>query len=280
MLGQLRAAGRTAGEGSASIRSELDVPLGERSRAPYCRAMPDQPPVHREGHRRRTAIAPTMLPDGASPRDRNARASSTARSTWTDAGSPPRTGWLDTYRELHEHHGAMAWIGLYRPDRQELASLAEEFELHDLAVEDAIMAHQRPKLERYGDTLFVVLRAARYLDAREEVEFGEVHLFVGPDFVVTVRHSEAPDLAAGPPPAGVRPGSAAAGAGGGPLRHPGPGRRRLRAGRRGPVQRHRRDRDRGLRAATRRFPGASTSCPARSSSSSVPPSRCSACCTR
>ncbi len=73
--------------------------------------------------------------------------------------------------------------------------MAEEFKLHELAVEDAIVAHQRPKLERYGDTLFVVLRPARYLDAIEEVAFGELHVFVGQDFVVTVRHSEAPDLA-------------------------------------------------------------------------------------
>jgi magnesium transporter len=63
-----------------------------------------------------------------------------------------------------------------------------------LAVEDAIQAHQRPKLERYGETLFAVLRAARYLDGPETVEFGEVHLFVGEDFVVTVRHGEAPDV--------------------------------------------------------------------------------------
>jgi magnesium transporter len=90
----------------------------------------------------------------------------------------------------------MAWIGLYRPDQRELMSLASEFDLHELAVEDAILAHQRPKLERYGDTLFVVLKAARYVDETEEVEFGEVHVFVGPDFVVTVRHAEAPDLAA------------------------------------------------------------------------------------
>ena len=90
----------------------------------------------------------------------------------------------------------LAWIGLYRPDQRELASLAQEFDLHELAVEDAIQAHQRPKLERYGDTLFVVLKAARYRDATEEVEFGEVHVFVGPDFVVTVRHAEAPNLAA------------------------------------------------------------------------------------
>jgi magnesium transporter len=102
----------------------------------------------------------------------------------------------DTFRSLREHEGSVAWIGLYRPDQHELGSLADEFDLHELAVEDAIVAHQRPKLERYDDTLFVVLRAAHYLDDVEEVEFGEVHLFVGPDFVITVRHSESPDLSA------------------------------------------------------------------------------------
>ncbi|MDQ1554781.1 MAG: magnesium transporter, partial [Microbacteriaceae bacterium] len=60
--------------------------------------------------------------------------------------------------------------------------------------EDAILAHQRPKIERYGTTLFVVLRAAQYLDDREEVDFGELHLFIGRNFVITVRHSESPDL--------------------------------------------------------------------------------------
>lgn len=104
------------------------------------------------------------------------------------------TSLSDTYRSLRETPGAMAWIGLYRPDEDELASLASEFSLHELAVEDAVTAHQRPKLERYDDTLFVVLRTARYLDAAEEVEFGEVHVFAGADFVLTVRHSEAPDL--------------------------------------------------------------------------------------
>ncbi|HEX6470410.1 MAG TPA: magnesium and cobalt transport protein CorA [Streptosporangiaceae bacterium] len=100
----------------------------------------------------------------------------------------------DTFRLLREKEGGMAWIGLYRPAEAQLMSLAEEFGLHELAVEDAVVAHQRPKLERYGDVLFVVLRAARYIDEVEEVDFGEVHLFVGPDFVITVRHSEAPDL--------------------------------------------------------------------------------------
>ncbi|MFI9759848.1 magnesium and cobalt transport protein CorA [Streptomyces sp. NPDC051963] len=101
----------------------------------------------------------------------------------------------ETYRELREKPG-MAWIGLARPTESELLSLAAEFDLHPLAVEDALEAHQRPKLERYGETLFVVLRAARYLDAPEEVDFGELHVFVGPDFVITVRHGAAPDLSA------------------------------------------------------------------------------------
>ncbi|EQD82210.1 magnesium and cobalt transport protein CorA [Saccharopolyspora spinosporotrichia] len=101
-----------------------------------------------------------------------------------------------TYRELPRQDRAMAWIGLYRPAEDELLAAAEEFDLHKLAVEDAIVAHQRPKLERYGDTLFVVLRAARYLDEAEEVSFSELHLFIGPNFVLTVRHGLAPDLAA------------------------------------------------------------------------------------
>jgi magnesium transporter len=92
--------------------------------------------------------------------------------------------------------GTMAWIGLYRPAEAQLLEAAEAFDLHELAIEDAIVAHQRPKLERYGDTLFVVLRAARYRDEAEEVDFGEIHLFVGPAFVLTVRHSQAPDLSA------------------------------------------------------------------------------------
>jgi magnesium transporter len=97
---------------------------------------------------------------------------------------------------LRERPRAMAWIGLFRPAEGQLLGVAETFGLHELAVEDAIVAHQRPKLERYGDTLFTVLRAARYLDDVEEVEFGEIHVFVGSNFVLTVRHSLAPDLAA------------------------------------------------------------------------------------
>ncbi len=90
--------------------------------------------------------------------------------------------------------GGIAWIGLYRPTPAELERVAQEFEFHHLAVEDALLGHQRSKLERYGDMLFLVLRSARYLDAEEEVEFGEIEIFVGAKFVVTVRHAESPDL--------------------------------------------------------------------------------------
>ncbi|MFC7431831.1 MULTISPECIES: magnesium and cobalt transport protein CorA [unclassified Agrococcus] len=100
-----------------------------------------------------------------------------------------------TFEHMRDASG-MAWIGLLRPTEAELQEVATELSLHPLAVEDALEGHQRAKLERYGDTLFVVLRPARYVDDREAVEFGELHVFVGADFVVTVRHAEGPDLAA------------------------------------------------------------------------------------
>jgi len=103
-----------------------------------------------------------------------------------------------TYELLRDHadgERGMGWIGLYRPDPAEVRSVAAEFAFHELAVEDTISAHQRAKLERYGDVLFTVLRPARYVEAEERVEFGELHVFTGADFVVTVRHAESPDLA-------------------------------------------------------------------------------------
>ncbi|WP_344093994.1 magnesium and cobalt transport protein CorA [Microbacterium deminutum] len=100
------------------------------------------------------------------------------------------TGTLEALDEL----GGFAWIGLYRPDEHELGLAVAEFGLHELAVEDALTGHQRAKLDRYADTRFVVLRPARYIDADETVEFGEVHLFVGLNFVIAIRHAESPDL--------------------------------------------------------------------------------------
>ena len=102
---------------------------------------------------------------------------------------------LEQTFEVLAHHGGMAWIGLYRPTVTEMAAVAAEFGLHDLAVEDAISAHQRPKLERYEDHLFTVLRPARYLDATETVEFGELHIFTGKNYVVTIRHAETAGVA-------------------------------------------------------------------------------------
>lgn len=103
------------------------------------------------------------------------------------------TGLAETY-ELMRERGGLAWLDLYRPDPGEIQSVADEFDLHEIAVEEALYGHQRSKLERYGNTLFIVLRPARYLDNVEKVEFGELHVFVGPDFVVTVRHAEFADL--------------------------------------------------------------------------------------
>jgi magnesium transporter len=97
---------------------------------------------------------------------------------------------LEQTSDALAEHGGMAWIGLYRPSKEEMSAVAEEFGLHELAVEDAIHAHQRPKMERYDDNLFTVLRPARYLDESETVEFGELHIFTGRNFVVTVRHAE------------------------------------------------------------------------------------------
>jgi magnesium transporter len=92
--------------------------------------------------------------------------------------------------------GALAWIELWRPTGQEFAAVADEFGSHQPAVDHAVHQHQRPRLERYGDTVFCVLRTARYVDETETVDFGEVHVFAGPHLVVTVRHGEAPDVAA------------------------------------------------------------------------------------
>ncbi|WP_370415669.1 magnesium and cobalt transport protein CorA [Streptomyces fradiae] len=148
--------------------------------------------------RRRTPEPPAAAASSQSPSPSPSPSPSVVQATLYRDGrrvASPAT-LAETFRQLREHPDGMAWIGLQRPTADELHSLAAEFDLHELAVEDAMEAHQRPKLERYGETLFVVLRAARYLDAPEEVEFGELHVFVGPDFLITVRHGAAPDLSA------------------------------------------------------------------------------------
>jgi len=92
--------------------------------------------------------------------------------------------------EAAQRDGAFVWIGVYEPSAEEFDNVAREFDLHELAVEDAIRAHQRPKLETYGDTLFLVLKTVRFTGP-DEVEGGEILLFVNRSFVITVRHGEA-----------------------------------------------------------------------------------------
>ncbi len=91
----------------------------------------------------------------------------------------------DTFRMLDEQ-GASACMVLHEPDAEELGDVAVALGLHELAVEDSAEGHQRPKLERYGSTLFLVLRPALYNDRAEEVAFGEVHAFVGEHFFLSV----------------------------------------------------------------------------------------------
>ena len=101
---------------------------------------------------------------------------------------------LEGIRHTSHELGGFAWVGLVEPDDKELASVAREFGLPEKAVQDAVKAHHRPRLDHYGETFFVVLRTARYLDQEERVEFGEIHVFLGRDYIVTVRHGEASSL--------------------------------------------------------------------------------------
>jgi magnesium transporter len=94
-----------------------------------------------------------------------------------------------------QEDGAFVWVGLHEPTADEFDSMQREFSLHPLAVEDALTAHERPKIEHYGDMTFVVLKTAKYVDETEEVVFGQVMVFVGESFVITVRYGEPSGLA-------------------------------------------------------------------------------------
>jgi magnesium transporter len=90
--------------------------------------------------------------------------------------------------------GGFVWLGLFEPGEEELAQVREIFGLHELAVEDALNIHMRPKIEAYDDVQLVILRTARYDDAAEEIEFGEISVFLSPTFVITVRQGVASEL--------------------------------------------------------------------------------------
>jgi magnesium transporter len=101
---------------------------------------------------------------------------------------------LTAVRESVREPGDFVWVGLHEPVEGELTEVARIFALHPLAVEDALHAHQRPKLERYDDGIFLVLKTLWYVDEHDAVETGEINLFVGRDFVISVRHGEGTQL--------------------------------------------------------------------------------------
>ncbi|WP_213451154.1 magnesium/cobalt transporter CorA [Rhizomonospora bruguierae] len=103
----------------------------------------------------------------------------------------------DALMAARRQRNAFVWLGLHEPDAPEMADIAEKYGLHELAVEDAVKAGQRPKLEQFGEVSFLVLRTARYVEHAELtenseiVETGHVMLFIGPNFVISVRHGDA-----------------------------------------------------------------------------------------
>jgi magnesium transporter len=101
---------------------------------------------------------------------------------------------LEQAQERVQGDGDFVWLGLFEPSEGELDEVGERFGLHELALEDAYHAHQRPKLEDYDDSYFIVLKPAHYHDDTEEVEFGEIMLFVSRGYVIGVRHGPASDL--------------------------------------------------------------------------------------
>ncbi len=94
---------------------------------------------------------------------------------------------LSDVHDVLKETNQFVWIGLHEPSEEVLEQVQHEFNLHDLAVEDAHNAHQRPKVEMYGDSIFVVLRTAQ-VNREHHTEFGETHFFVGANYIVSVRH--------------------------------------------------------------------------------------------
>ncbi|MFJ3912414.1 magnesium and cobalt transport protein CorA [Streptomyces vinaceus] len=110
--------------------------------------------------------------------------------------SPAPEDLSDALDQARANGDAFLWVGMYEPTEEEFEHVSKEFRLHRLAVEDALTAHQRPKLEVYDDSLFVVLKPVMYDDDTDTVTTGELMLFIGDSFVVTVRHGEGAALSA------------------------------------------------------------------------------------
>ncbi len=94
---------------------------------------------------------------------------------------------IDHISEVLKQSDKFVWIGLHEPSAEMLSKIQREFGLHDLAIEDAHRAHQRPKIEAYGDSLFIVLRTVQMKE--QQIELGETHIFIGRNYIITVRHS-------------------------------------------------------------------------------------------
>ncbi len=105
---------------------------------------------------------------------------------YANTGKRLRTITIEEISDVLRHKDHFVWVGLHEPDESLLLKLQEEFDLHDLAIEDAHKAHQRPKIEVYGDSLFIVLHTAQVINGK--IEFGETHIFLGAHYMVTVRH--------------------------------------------------------------------------------------------
>lgn len=126
-----------------------------------------------------SAPIPPVVTNGPSPMVVNCVA-------YSASGHRLRTITIDQISEIITQPDQFVWVGLHEPDEALLAKLQEEFGLHELAVEDAQHAHQRPKIEIYGDSLFVVVQTAQVVVGK--IEFGETHVFLGRNYLVTVRH--------------------------------------------------------------------------------------------
>ncbi|GED97410.1 magnesium transport protein CorA [Gordonia crocea] len=113
---------------------------------------------------------------------------------------PAHRHYTDALAHVRSTGQGFVWLGLHAPDDAQMAAVASVFDLHELAVEDAVVAHQRPKLEVYGDSLFMVFRTVAYVDhlsiaeTAEVVSTGEIMVFVGADYVITVRHGDQTEL--------------------------------------------------------------------------------------
>ncbi|WP_343553020.1 magnesium/cobalt transporter CorA [Pantoea sp.] len=97
--------------------------------------------------------------------------------------------------EVLKEEKSFVWMGLYQPEPAFMQTLQQEFSLHELAIEDALVAHQRPKIEQYGDSVFIVVKTA-HMDDQQRISFGETHFFLGKNFLITVRHGSAEGYAA------------------------------------------------------------------------------------